>query len=316
MARRVIEWALSSRPFVLLLLAILVGGGWFAMRRLSIDAVPDVTNVQVQIVTSAPALGPVEVEQYLTYPVEAAMSGLPDVTELRSISRYGLSSVTVVFEDDTPLFFARQLVQERLPEARESIPPGFGSPQMVPPITGLGEIFHFTVESDSLSPMELRNLLDWRIAFRLRQVPGVVEVNAWGGLAKQFQVQVAPEKLVAHGIALADVFAAVEQNNAMAGSAYLERGREQLLIRGEGLVGSLADLEEIVVDVREGTPIRVREVARVAEGAMPRRGAATRDGKGETVIGLVQMLAGRTRWKSRGASRRGSPRSRATSPKA
>jgi len=292
MATRLIEWALANRIFVLLLVAILVAGGLFAMKRLPIDAVPDVTNVQVQIVTAAPALGPVEVEQYLTYPVEAAMSGLPGVTELRSISRYGISSVTVVFEDGMELFFARQLVQERLPEAREKIPAGFGSPEMVPPISGLGEIFHFTVESDDLSPMELRNLLDWQIAFRLRQVPGVVEVNAWGGLAKQFQVEVFPEKLVAHGIALGDVFEAVEKNNAMAGSAYLERGREQLLIRGEGLIGSTGDLEEIVVAVREGTPIRVREIARVIQGAMPRRGAATRGGTGETVIGLVQMLVG------------------------
>ena len=292
MATRLIEWALANRLFVLLLVAILVASGLFAMSRLPIDAVPDVTNIQVQIVTSAPALGPLEVEQYLTYPVEAAMSGLPDVTELRSISRYGISSVTVVFEDGTPLFFARQLVQERLPEARGKIPPGFGSPEMIPPITGLGEIYHFTVEGDGYSPMDLRSVLDWQIAFRLRQVPGVVEVNAWGGLAKQFQVQVVPEKLVAHGIALAEVFEAVEQNNAMAGSAYLERGHEQLLIRGEGLIGSIEDLEEVVIAVREGTPIRVREVASVIEGAMPRRGAATRGGVGETVIGLVQMLAG------------------------
>jgi len=292
MAGRLIEWALANRLFVLLLVVILIAGGLFAMNRLPIDAVPDVTNVQVQIVTSSPALGPVEVEQYLTYPVEAAMSGLPDVTELRSISRYGISSVTVVFEDKTPLFFARQLVQERLPEAREKIPPGFGSPEMIPPITGLGEIFHFTVESAHDSPMELRNLLDWQIAFRLRQVPGVVEVNAWGGLAKQFQVEVIPEKLLAHGISLPEVFEAVEKNNAMVGSAYLERGREQLLIRGEGLIGTIEDLEEVVVAVREGTPIRVREVARVIEGAMPRRGAATQDGTGEAVIGLVQMLAG------------------------
>ena len=292
MATRLIEWALANRVFVLLLVAILVAGGSIAMNRLAIDAVPDVTNVQVQIVTSAPALGPLEVEQYLTYPVEAAMSGLPDVTELRSISRYGISSVTVVFEDGTPLFFARQLVQERLPEAQENIPPGFGRPEMIPPTTGLGEIFHFTVESDRMTPMELRSLLDWQISFRLRQVPGVVEVNAWGGLAKQFQVEVLPEKLIAHGISLAQVFEAVEQNNAMAGSAYVERGQEQLLIRGEGLIGTLRDLEEVVIAVREGTPIRVREVAHVGEGAMPRRGAATARGTGETVIGLVQMLAG------------------------
>ena len=215
MATRLIEWALTNRLFVLLLVAILVAGGLFAMNRLPIDAVPDVTNVQVQIVTASPALGPVEVEQYLTYPVEAAMSGLPGVTELRSISRYGISSVTVVFEDGMELFFARQLVQERLPEAREKIPAGFGSPEMVPPISGLGEIFHFTVESDDLSPMELRNLLDWQIAFRLRQVPGVVEVNAWGGLAKQFQVEVLSVKRVAHGIALGDVVPAADKSGLL-----------------------------------------------------------------------------------------------------
>jgi len=292
MTTRLIEWALGNRLFVLLLAVILVAGGAYSMTRLPIDAVPDVTNVQVQIVTSAPAVGPLEVEQYLTYPVEAAMSGLPDVTELRSVSRYGISSVTVVFEDGTPLFFARQLVQERLPEAREKIPPGSGVPEMIPPTTGLGEIFHFTVDGKGFSPMELRGVLDWQIAFRLRQVPGVVEVNAWGGVAKQFQVEVFPEKLVAHGIPLSEVFTAVERNNAMAGSAYLERGGEQILIRGEGLIGSVHDLEEVVVRVREGTPIRVREVARVVEGGMPRRGAATHDGEGETVIGLVQMLAG------------------------
>jgi cobalt-zinc-cadmium resistance protein CzcA len=292
MITRLIEWALGNRIFVLLLVIILIAGGLLALARLPIDAVPDVTNVQVQIVTSSPALGPVEVEQYLTYPVEAAMSGLPDVLEMRSISRYGISSVTVVFEDGTPLFFARQLVQERLPEARERIPPGFGTPEMIPPTTGLGEIFHFTVEGEGLSPMELRSLLDWQIAFRLRQVPGVVEVNAWGGLARQYHVEVFPEKLVAHGIALAEVFEAVEKNNSMVGSAYLERGKEQVLIRGEGLIGSMEDLEEVVVAVREGTPIRVREVARLVEGSMPRRGAATRGGSGETVIGLVQMLAG------------------------
>ena len=292
MITRLIEWALGNRIFVLLLVIILIAGGLLALARLPIDAVPDVTNVQVQIVTSSPALGPVEVEQYLTYPVEAAMSGLPDVLEMRSISRYGISSVTVVFEDGTPLFFARQLVQERLPEARERIPPGFGTPEMIPPTTGLGEIFHFTVEGEGLSPMELRSLLDWQIAFRLRQVPGVVEVNAWGGLARQYHVEVFPEKLVAHGIALAEVFEAVEKNNSMVGSAYLERGKEQVLIRGEGLIGTMEDLEEVVVAVREGTPIRVREVARLVEGSIPRRGAATRGGSGETVIGLVQMLAG------------------------
>jgi cobalt-zinc-cadmium resistance protein CzcA len=171
------------------------------------------------------------------------MSGLPDVVELRSTSRYGISSVTVVFEDGTPLFFARQLVQERLPDARSSMPADLADPEMVPPTTGLGEVYHFTLEGEGYSPMELRGILDWQIAFRLRQVPGVVEVNAWGGLAKQFQVLVQPGKLLAHGVSLAQVFEAVERNNAMVGSAYLEHGSEQLLIRGEGLIESVEDVE-------------------------------------------------------------------------
>jgi len=173
MPEKLIGWALDNRLFVLLLAAALVVGGLAALDRLTIDAVPDVTNVQVQIVTSAPALGPVEVEQYLTYPVESAMAGLPNVVEMRSTSRYGISSVTVVFEDGTPLFFARQLVQERLPDARADIPAGLGSPEMVPPTTGLGEIYQFTLQGEGYSPMELRSILDWQIAFRLRQVPGV-----------------------------------------------------------------------------------------------------------------------------------------------
>ena len=292
MSEKLIRWALDNRLFVVLLVAALIVGGLAALERLTIDAVPDVTNVQVQIVTAAPALGPLEVEQYLTYPVESAMSGLPDVVELRSTSRYGISSVTVVFEDGTPLFFARQLVQERLPDARANIPAGMASPEMIPPTTGLGEIYQFTLEGDGYSPLELRSILDWQIAFRLRQVPGVVEVNAWGGLAKQFQVRVEPGKLFAHGVSLAQIFETVERNNAMAGSAYLEHDNEQILIRGEGLITSATDLEQVVIDVRKGTPIRIREVATVAEGGMPRRGAATRDGVGETVIGVVQMLAG------------------------
>jgi cobalt-zinc-cadmium resistance protein CzcA len=173
MSEKLIRWALDNRLFVVLLVATLIAGGLAALDRLTIDAVPDVTNVQVQIVTSAPALGPLEVEQYLTYPVESAMSGLPDVVELRSTSRYGISSVTVVFKDGTPLFFARQLVQERLPAARADIPAGLASPEMIPPTTGLGEVYHFTLEGDGYSPMELRSILDWQIAFRLRQVPGV-----------------------------------------------------------------------------------------------------------------------------------------------
>jgi cobalt-zinc-cadmium resistance protein CzcA len=288
-----IKFSLRNRLLVLALTGILIAVGIASMRRLTIDAVPDITTVQVQVLTAAPALGPLEIEQSVTYAVETSLSGLPDVEELRSISRYGISSVTVVFKEGTSLWFARQLVQERLSDAKERIPAGAGTPEMAPPSTGLGEIYHFVLEGPGYSPMELRSILDWQVAYRLRQVPGVGEVNPWGGYAKQFQVLVDPAKLRAYGISLGEVFEAVEKGNGLAGSAYIEKRQEQILIRGEGLISSLRDLASVVVEAREGgTPILVRDLAKVVEGGMPRRGAATQDGKGEAVIAIVQMLAG------------------------
>jgi cobalt-zinc-cadmium resistance protein CzcA len=252
-----------------------------------------VTSVQVQVLTKAPALGPAEMEQFVTYPIEAAMNGLPDLVEIRSVSRYGLSAVTVVFEEDVDVYFARQLVGERLGQAREAIPPGFGNPEMGPVSTGLGEVFMFTLEGEGLSPMERRTLLDWDIAPRLRAVPGVTEVNAWGGLLKQYQVVVDPAKLVAYNLALREVFAAVERGTGNAGGGYIEHNREQYVIRGEGLVGGVADIRKLVLRAAPGgTPVTVGEIADVREGATLRIGAATADGRGETVIGIAQMLAG------------------------
>src|SRR5512134_263118 len=210
MLRRLVDWSLENRPLVLMAAVLLVIGGGYSLTRLPIDAVPDVTNVQVQVLTKAPALGPVEMEQFVTYPVEAAMNGLPRLVEIRSVSRYGLSAVTVVFEDGVDVYFARQLVAERLVEAREAIPEGLGNPEMGPVTTGLGDVFQFTVEGDGVSAMERRTVLDWMIAPRLRAVPGVTEVNTWGGLPKQYQVVVDPAKLLAYRIALRDVFEAVE----------------------------------------------------------------------------------------------------------
>jgi cobalt-zinc-cadmium resistance protein CzcA len=293
MLKRLVDFSLENRPLVLIAAALLIAGGVFALSRLPIDAVPDITSVQVQILTKAPALGPVEMEQFVTYPVEAAMNGLPGITEIRSVSRYGLSAVTVVFRDDVNVYFARQLVAERLAQAREQIPPGFGTPEMGPVSTGLGEVFMFTVEGSGASAMERRTILDWEIAPRLRAVPGVTEVNVWGGLPKQYQVVVDPAKLVAYGVSLAEVFLAVERGTGNAGGGYIERNREQYVIRGEGLVGSIGDIEKIVLKAgKEGTPVTVRNLARVREGAMLRIGAATKDGTGETVIGMAQMLAG------------------------
>jgi cobalt-zinc-cadmium resistance protein CzcA len=293
MLRRIVDWSLENRALVLMLALLAIVGGGYALTRLPIDAVPDITNVQVQVLTKAPALGPVEMEQFVTYPIEAAMNGLPRLVEIRSISRYGLSAVTVVFEDGVDVYFARQLVAERLGQAREAIPQGLGNPEMGPVTTGLGDVFQFTVEGEGVSAMERRTILDWMIAPRLRAVPGVTEVNAWGGLPKQYQVVVDPAKLRAHGLSLKQVFEAVERGSMNAGGGYIEHNREQYVLRGEGLVESIADIEKIVLAAeREGTPVTVSNVAQVREGAMLRIGVATADGRGETVIGLVQMLAG------------------------
>jgi len=293
MLAKIVDWSLDNRPLVLILAALLVFAGGYALTQLPIDAVPDVTNVQVQILTKAPALGPTEMEQFVTYPIEAAMNGLPDLVEIRSISRYGLSAVTVVFQDHVNVYFARQLVNERLSQAKEAIPEGFGNPEMGPVSTGLGEVYMFTVEGEGLSPMERRTILDWDITPRLRAVPGVTEVNVWGGLPKQYQVVVDPAKLIAYGLSLKEVFETVERGTGNAGGGYIEHNREQYAIRGEGLVQDVADLRKLVLRAgAEGTPVTVGNVADVREGSLLRIGAATRDGQGETVIGLAQMLAG------------------------
>jgi cobalt-zinc-cadmium resistance protein CzcA len=293
MLRKIVDLSLENRALVLLASLLLIAGGGYALTQLPIDAVPDITNVQVQVLTKAPALGPVEMEQFVTYPVEAAMNGLPKLREIRSVSRYGLSAVTIVFEDGVDIYFARQLVAERLVQAREAIPEGLGNPEMGPVTTGLGDVFQFTVEGDGVSAMERRSILDWMIAPRLRAVPGVTEVNTWGGLPKQYQVVVDPARLRAHGLSLREVFEAVEHGNANAGGGYIEHNREQYIVRGEGLVSSISDIEKIVLKADEhGTPVTVGSIAQVREGSMMRIGVATKDGRGETVIGLVQMLAG------------------------
>ncbi len=293
MIQLILEWSIRNRALVLVLAVLLAVGGGVALRGLPIDAVPDVTNVQVQVLTTAPALGPVEVEQFVTTPVELVMNGIPRLAEVRSISRFGLSAITLVFEDGTDIYFARQMVAERLPDARAAIPPGYGSPEMGPISTGLGEIYQFEVAGETLSPMERRSILEWEIAPRLRAVPGVIEVNAFGGELKTYEIQVDPNRLVAHDVSLSDVFAAVEANNANAGGAYIQHDAEQLLIRGEGLAQSLRDLGDIVVAVdADGTPVYVRQLGEVQFAPMVRQGAVTRDGRGEIVSGIVLMLLG------------------------
>ena len=290
---RLLTFSLRYRFFTLVAILVVVATGLWSFTHLTIDAVPDLTPVQVQVLTKAPALGPVEVEQFITFPIETSLSGLPALRELRSVSRYGLSVVTAFFEDSTDIYRARQLVTERLARAMERIPADYGRPVIGPLTTGLGEVYQFTLQGPGYSPMALRTLLEWDIGMKLRSVPGVVEVNIWGGEPQQFQVMVDPAKLLSYRLSLRQVFEALERNNAMAGGGYLERQREQLLIRGEALATRVSDLARIVVAHGSGgVPIYIADVATVQEGSALRIGAATAMGKGETVIGMVQMLAG------------------------
>ena len=288
---RLVEFALHNRFLVLVFLLVVTGVGIWSIQVLPVDAVPDITPNQVMILTSAQGLGPVEVERFITFPVETSMSGLPGVTEIRSISRFGLSAVTVFFEEGMDTYFTRRLVMERLPQAREMIPPGFGQPEMGPISTGLGEIYQFEVRGQGKSLMELRSILEWDIAPQLRTVPGVVEINSYGGELKTYEVQLDASRLTSYNISLSKVFEALERNNFNSGGGYIEHNQEQYVVRGEGLVGSLEDIGNIVVGATaDGTPIYIKNLGDVEFAPMLRQGAATRDGRGEVVTGVVMML--------------------------
>src|SRR5688572_31537007 len=296
MINALIQFAVSQRLLVLLMVLIMSGAGLYSLINLPIDAVPDVTNVQVQVLTAAPSLAPLEIERQITFPVEVAMSGLPDIEEIRSVSKFGLSSVTVVFADSVDTYFARQLVLERLTQARESIPETIGSPEMGPISTGLGEIYQYELRAAPGSPYDakaLRTIQDWSVRRQLLGVPGVTEVNSFGGYEKQYQVRLDPMKLQSYGLALRDVLEAVGRNNANVGGAYIEHDSEQYLLRGIGLIESSEDIRNIVVKTgNEGAPVYVRDLADVIEGATVRQGAVTADGEGEIVAGIAMMLKG------------------------
>ncbi len=291
MIEQIIHFALRQRILIVILSSILMGLGIWSIQKLPIDAVPDVTNVQVQINTSVPALAPVEVEKLVTYPIETAMGGLPDVEEVRSLSRYGLSQVTIVFKDHVDIYFARQLVLERLQAAKEEIPEGLGTPTMGPIATGLGEIYLYTVEGEKYDPIELATIQDWIIKPQLRTTPGVTEVNSIGGFEKQFQVIPDPNKLASYGISLRELFETLAQNNANAGGAYIEHKEEQYLVRGVGFVQTMDDIRNISIREKENVPVYVKDVAEVKIGPALRTGSATRDGK-EVVLGTAIMLKG------------------------
>ena len=270
---RLIDFSLRNKFLVLIFTAVVIASGIYSMLRLPIDAVPDVTPNQVLVLTQAPGLSPLEIERNITFPVETAMSGLPGITEIRSVSRFGLSAVYIYFGEEMDIYFARRLIMERLPAAREAIPAGVGSPEMGPISSGLGEIFQFEVRGSGVSLMELRSILEWDIAFRLRSVPGVVEVNSYGGELKTYEVQLDPDKLVAYNIGLDTVFRALEENNANAGGAYIERAQEQYVIRGEGLVETINDINNIVVTTGQGgTPVFIRNLGQTVLAPQVRQG--------------------------------------------
>ncbi len=293
MLNRLIGLSLAHRYLVLVLVLALAALGLYNYQRLPIDAVPDITNVQVQINTEAPGYSPLESEQRITFAIETAMAGLPRLDYTRSVSRYGLSQVTVVFKDGTDIYLARQLVNERLGEVKERLPEGI-EPAMGPIATGLGEIFMYTVSSSEGAvhdPMTLREVQDWIVRPQLRQTPGVVEVNTIGGYLKQFQVLPDPQKLLAYDLSLQDLVGALARNNLNTGAGYIERFGAQYLIRSPGQLATLEDIRAVNVGLRDGVPIRLDAVAEVRLGSELRTGAATQDGK-EVVLGTVFMLMG------------------------
>ncbi|MAT54903.1 MAG: CusA/CzcA family heavy metal efflux RND transporter [Saprospirales bacterium] len=297
MIDQIITFSIKNKMIIgLLTIALIVVGIW-SMTKVPIDAVPDITNNQVQVITQAPNLGTEDIEQFVTYPVELAMANLPGVVELRSISRFGLSVVTVVFEDDMGTYLPRQLVDEKLTEVKEEIPAGFGEPFMGPISTGLGEIYQYTLKVDSAhrdkySATDLRTIQDWIVARQMAMVPGVVEINAIGGNIKQYEVAVDPDELKAIGLSILDIYNALAANNQNVGGAYIEKNHQANFIRGEGLARNLKDIEDMVVKNINGIPITIKDVAKVKFGTAVRYGALTQDGVGEIVGGQVMMLKG------------------------
>lgn len=297
MIDKIIRYSIEHKLIVGIVVAALIGWGAWSLSQLPIDAVPDITNNQVQVLTVSPNLAASEVEAFVTFPVEQAMQNLPGIEEIRSISRFGLSVVTVVFEDNMGTYLPRQLVGEQLSRISAEIPKHMGQPEMAPISTGLGEILQYVIHpikgyEDKYDPMQLRTIQDWIVKRRLSGTKGVIEVNSFGGYLKEYEVSVDPDRLNSLGLTLKDVFDAVEAGNQNIGGAYIEKGPNALFIKGEGMVESLRDIRKIVIEKREGIPVTVGEAAEVKFGHAPRFGAMTRNAKGEVVGGIVMMLKG------------------------
>ncbi|NMM49956.1 CusA/CzcA family heavy metal efflux RND transporter [Marinigracilibium pacificum] len=297
MINKIIEFSIHNKLVIGLLTTGMIIAGLWSLTKVPLDAVPDITNNQVQIITQAPNLGTEDIEQFITYPIEIEMANLPGVLEIRSISRFGLSLVTLVFEDDMETYLPRQLVSEKLIAVSKEIPEGFGKPDIGPISTGLSEIYQYTLSvdpkfKDKYSITELRTIQDWIIKRQMAMVPGVVEVNAFGGKIKQYEVSVDPEELKSIGLTITDIFTALEENNQNTGGAYIEKDHQANFIRGEGLARSLSDIENIVIKNIGGIPITIKDIAQVKFGHAIRYGALTKNGNGETVGGMILMLKG------------------------
>ncbi|MCC7241057.1 MAG: efflux RND transporter permease subunit, partial [Acidobacteria bacterium] len=288
---RFVSATLGQRVFVLLCLGALVVSGVEAFRQLPVEAFPDLTNNQVVVITEAPSLAAPEVEQRVSYPIETALMGVPSTQEVRSISKFGLSIVTVVFDDAVPIYFARQLVTERLADVRGRIPQGL-EPVLGPVATAFGEVYQYVVTGEGVDPMVAKTAHDWDIRTRLRSVSGVSEVNSWGGLTKQFQVVVDPLRLETFGLTLGEVLQSVADNNHSFSGGFIEHRDERYTVRGVGLVAGVSDLERVVLKSHEGVPVLLRDVSAIEVAPMLRSGAVTRNGQGEVVGGMVIMLKG------------------------
>lgn len=297
MIKNIIEFSVRNKLIIAILVIGLIGGGIAALQNLPIDAVPDITNNQVQVVTVTPSLAPQEVEQFITYPVEVAMANIPNVIEIRSISRFGLSVVTIVFEDHVSVLHARQFVKEQIDLAAGEIPPGLGTPELMPITTGLGEIYQYVLEiepgyEDRYNAMDLRTIQDWIVKRQLAGTPGIIEVSSFGGYLKQYEVALDPILLQSYDVSIPEVFTALERNNQNTGGSYIEKTPHAFYIRTEGIVKNSQDIENIVVTNRRGIPVLVKNVGTVQLGAPKRFGAMTMDGKGEVVGGITLMLKG------------------------
>lgn len=297
MLEKIIAFSLKNKLIILLFTLGVFGFGLFSVFQISIGAVPDVTNNQVQVITTSRNLSTQDIEQFITYPVEIEMANLPGVKEIRSISKFGLSVVTIVFDENLGTYLPRQLIAEKIKTASEKIPQGFGTPEMGPITTGLGEIYQYTLEvkpefKNNYSVTDLRTIQDWVVKRQLSGIKGVVEINTWGGFLKQYEIAINPSSLKAMNITTADVFTALEKNNSIAGGAYIEKVNQSYFIRGEGKVNSLEDIGNIVVKNTNGLPVYIKNVAQVRFGHANRFGAITGNGEGEKVLGQVMMLKG------------------------